>query len=38
VNAVADALSPFGVDVTRLPLTPSAIVALLDSKTKKENQ
>ena len=30
VNAVADALSPFGVTVTRLPLTPSAIVALLD--------
>ena len=31
VNAVADALSPFGVTVTRLPLTPSRIVALLDS-------
>jgi carbon-monoxide dehydrogenase large subunit len=30
VNAVADALSPFGVTVTRLPLTPSQIVALLD--------
>ena len=30
VNAVADALSPFGVKVTRLPLTPSQIVALLD--------
>jgi carbon-monoxide dehydrogenase large subunit len=30
VNAVADALSPFGVTVTRLPLTPSAVVALLD--------
>jgi carbon-monoxide dehydrogenase large subunit len=30
VNAVADALSPFGVTVTRLPLSPSAIVALLD--------
>lgn len=30
VNAVADALSPFGVKVTRLPLCPSAIVALLD--------
>jgi carbon-monoxide dehydrogenase large subunit len=29
VNAVADALSPFGVRVTDLPLTPSAIVALL---------
>ena len=30
VNAVADALSPFGVRVTRLPLTPSAIIALLE--------
>jgi carbon-monoxide dehydrogenase large subunit len=29
VNAVADALAPFGVRVTELPLTPSAIVALL---------
>jgi carbon-monoxide dehydrogenase large subunit len=29
VNAVADALSPFGVEVTRLPLTPSSIMALL---------
>jgi carbon-monoxide dehydrogenase large subunit len=30
VNAVADALSPFGVTVTRLPLSPSRIVGLLD--------
>lgn len=30
VNAVADALSPFGVKITRLPLTPAAIVALLE--------
>jgi carbon-monoxide dehydrogenase large subunit len=29
VNAVADALAPFGVEVTRLPVSPSAIVALL---------
>jgi carbon-monoxide dehydrogenase large subunit len=29
VNAVADALSPFGVTITRLPLSPSRIVALL---------
>jgi len=36
VNAVADALSPFGVTVTRLPLTPSAIVALLDRSEKIE--
>jgi len=31
VNAVADALEPFGVRVTDLPLTPSAIVALLQA-------
>lgn len=30
VNAVADALAPFGVTITRLPLSPAAIVALLD--------
>jgi carbon-monoxide dehydrogenase large subunit len=30
VNAVADALSPFGVTVTRLPLAPARIVALLE--------
>ena len=29
VNAVADALAPFGVTVTRLPLSPAAIVGLL---------
>jgi carbon-monoxide dehydrogenase large subunit len=29
VNAVADALSPFGVTVTRLPLGPSQILGLL---------
>jgi carbon-monoxide dehydrogenase large subunit len=29
VNAVADALSPFGVTITRTPLTPASIVALL---------
>jgi aerobic carbon-monoxide dehydrogenase large subunit len=29
-NAVADALVPFGVTITRLPLTPAAIVALID--------
>lgn len=33
INAVADALAPFGVSVTRLPLTPAAIVALLDERT-----
>jgi aerobic carbon-monoxide dehydrogenase large subunit len=32
VNAVADALSPFGVKVTRLPLSPSAILTLLDER------
>jgi carbon-monoxide dehydrogenase large subunit len=29
VNAVADALAPFGVDVTTLPLSPARIVELL---------
>ena len=29
VNAVADALAPFGVEITRLPLTPASISALL---------
>jgi len=29
VNAVADALSPFGVTITRLPLTPAAVLGLL---------
>ena len=32
VNAVADALSPFGVTITRLPLTPARILSLLDRK------
>ena len=31
VNAVADALSPFGVHITRLPLSPARIVELLQS-------
>ena len=30
VNAVADALSPFGVRITDLPLSPSSLLALLD--------
>jgi carbon-monoxide dehydrogenase large subunit len=30
VNAVADALAPFGVTITRLPLSPARIVALLE--------
>ncbi|MGD6749708.1 xanthine dehydrogenase family protein molybdopterin-binding subunit [Streptomyces sp. BH105] len=29
VNAVADALAPLGVEISRLPLTPSAIVELV---------
>jgi len=29
VNAVADALSPFGVTVTALPLGPSEVLGLL---------
>ncbi len=31
VNAVADALAPFGVAVTRLPLSPARIIELLHS-------
>jgi carbon-monoxide dehydrogenase large subunit len=31
VNAVADALSPFGVTITDQPLTPARIVALLEA-------
>jgi carbon-monoxide dehydrogenase large subunit len=30
VNAVADALAPLGVRITRLPLSPAAIVSLID--------
>ena len=30
VNAVADALSPFGVTITRLPLGPAQVLGLLD--------
>ena len=33
VNAVADALSPFGVSVTRLPLGPTQILELLASSS-----
>ena len=32
VNAVADALAPFGVTITRLPVSPSALVALLEQQ------
>jgi carbon-monoxide dehydrogenase large subunit len=35
VNAVADALAPFGVDCTQLPLSPQRIVELLTSSGKK---
>jgi carbon-monoxide dehydrogenase large subunit len=31
VNAVADALSPFGVRITDLPLSPGALVTVLDA-------
>ncbi len=36
VNAVADALSPFGVTVTRLPLGPSEIMGLLAASSARE--
>ena len=32
VNAVNDALSPFGVALTRLPLSPARIVDAIDSR------
>jgi len=32
VNAVADALSPFGVTITRLPLSPARIVELIEGR------
>jgi len=32
VNAVADALAPFGVTITQLPLTPERIVSLIEQK------
>jgi aerobic carbon-monoxide dehydrogenase large subunit len=31
VNAVADALAPLGVEITRLPLSPAAIVELVEA-------
>jgi carbon-monoxide dehydrogenase large subunit len=31
VNAIADTFVPFGVEITRLPLTPSAIVELIEA-------
>jgi carbon-monoxide dehydrogenase large subunit len=32
VNAVADALAPFGVTITRLPATPASLVTLLEDE------
>ena len=31
VNAIADALAPLGIEITRLPLTPATIVGLIES-------
>jgi carbon-monoxide dehydrogenase large subunit len=31
VNAVADALAPFGVEVGRLPLSPAAIIDMVEN-------
>jgi carbon-monoxide dehydrogenase large subunit len=36
VNAVADALAPFGVVITEQPLTPSRIIALLESACRED--
>jgi len=33
-NAVEDALAPFGVRITRLPLTPNAVAELLRNSRK----
>jgi carbon-monoxide dehydrogenase large subunit len=33
VNAVADALAPLGVQITRLPLSPASLIELLDDGT-----
>jgi carbon-monoxide dehydrogenase large subunit len=33
INAVADALSPFGVRITKLPLSPATVVAMLEGGT-----
>jgi carbon-monoxide dehydrogenase large subunit len=33
VNAVADALAPFGVECTELPLSPARIRSLIEGKT-----
>jgi carbon-monoxide dehydrogenase large subunit len=30
VNSIADALAPFGAEITRLPLTPAAILQLIE--------
>ncbi|WP_406603482.1 xanthine dehydrogenase family protein molybdopterin-binding subunit [Nocardia aurantia] len=35
INAVADALAPFGVEISRLPLSPAAIVDLIDNARNK---
>jgi aerobic carbon-monoxide dehydrogenase large subunit len=35
-NAVEDALAPFGVRITRLPLTPNAIADLLSSSQESQ--
>ena len=37
VNAVADAISPFGVNVTRLPLGPAQIFSLLGQSSDFDN-
>ena len=38
VNAVADALSPFGVTISDQPLSPSKIVAVLEEARSREGQ
>ena len=38
VNAVADALSPLGVTITRLPLSPATTLSLIDDASTRNEQ
>jgi aerobic carbon-monoxide dehydrogenase large subunit len=38
VNAVADALAPFGVEITSLPITPARLRALIEQATAREDR
>jgi len=38
LNAISDALSPFGIEMTRQPATPDRILALLGGRTRSDRQ